>query len=470
MKHKRSVLNEGQLWKVCGRLLLLLWLLPGCSLLPELPDLSALPWPLSSTPTPTATPPPEQSPTPLPPETPSVTPTTPAEDLVLDLWVPGFLYGDVESRAAQTLSQQIDSYVRTRPNTHVRISAKKNTGEGGILSLISTAIDVAPSIVPDVVVLNQHDLLVAADAGLLQPLDEALLSDAGYFPAALSAVTTTQGLWAFPYVAQAEQMAYAVGITDTPPLSWTAVLSGSYQMLFPAGPPEGVATDALLAMYQGAGGRTTDQAGQPTLDRTTLERLYGFFMEMREAGLLDAETTLGLTDASASWARYQEGVGQLTPVPVGVFWALPEPAESDADAEDAESARRDSAPSWVPTPDGAPVVILHTWGLAILTDDPVRLEVALGLVEWLVGAQQLGELTRAAGLVPTRQPAIRMWSLQTDELAFMDRLLLSGVRACPPSIDLPVRRALQAGLSALLLQEVASPEQAASHALTNLRR
>jgi hypothetical protein len=63
-----------------------------------------------------------------------------------------------------------------------------------------------------------------------------------------------------------------------------------------------------------------------------------------------------------------------------------------------------------------------------------------------------------------------MWSLQTDELAFMDRLLLSGVRACPPSIDLPVRRALQAGLSALLLQEVASPEQAASHALTNLRR
>ena len=39
-----------------------------------------------------------------------------------------------------------------------------------------------------------------------------------------------------------------------------------------------------------------------------------------------------------------------------------------------------------------------------------------------------------------------------------------------PSVDTPVRRALQAGLTALLLQEVDSPEAAASTALTNLRR
>jgi ABC-type glycerol-3-phosphate transport system substrate-binding protein len=331
-------------------------------------------------------------------------------------------------------------------------------------------VDVAPSVVPDVALFNQHDLIAAAEAGLLQRLDDTLLTDVGYFPAALSAVTTTQGIWAFPYVAQAQQMAHTTEITETVPLSWTAVLSGSYQMLFPAGPPEGLATDTLLAMYLGAGGRTTDQAGQATLDRVTLERLYGFFAEMWDTGLLDVDTALTLTDASTSWARYQEGLGDLTPVSVATYWAPREPTDPEAEDPEAEPAYRESVPSWVPTPDGTPITILHTWGLAILTDDPVRSEAALGLVNWLVSEQQMGDLTRAAELVPTHRQAVRAWSLQPGEQSFVESLLSHGVRPCSPAIDTTVRRALQAGLTALLLQEVASPEQAATLALTSLRR
>jgi ABC-type glycerol-3-phosphate transport system substrate-binding protein len=455
-----------------GLLALCLVILSGCSALPEV---TLPPWGFLNTPAPPASPTPNLTPSPLPPETPQVTPTPAAETLVLDLWVPGFLYADSESPAARILSDQVNSYAATLSDTEVRISAKRDTGIGGMLNLISTAVDVAPSVVPDVVLINQHDLIVAADAGLLLPLDDTLVMNTGHFSAASSAVTTTQGTWALPYVGQAEHMAYDVGLTDTVPLSWTAVLSGSYQMLFPAGPPEGVATDALLAMYLGAGGRTMDQAGQATLDRVTLEQLYGFFADMREAGLLDVDTTLGLTDARASWARYQEGLGHLTPVPLGVYWTwaqVDEPEIEDTEVEETEvaTAYRDSAPMSVPTPDGTPITILHTWGFAVLTDDPGRGEIALGLIRWLTSPQRVAELSRAAALVPTQRQAVAAWSLQPDEYVFVERLLSRSVRPCPPSVDPVVRRALQAGLSALLLQEVSSAEQAASFALTSLRR
>ena len=47
--------------------------------------------------------------------------------------------------------------------------------------------------------------LKAAREGLIQPLDDYMPSDAGYFPTALEAMATEEGLWAFPYVAKAEQ-------------------------------------------------------------------------------------------------------------------------------------------------------------------------------------------------------------------------------------------------------------------------
>jgi ABC-type glycerol-3-phosphate transport system substrate-binding protein len=198
-----------------------------------------------------------------------------------------------------------------------------------------------------------------------------------------------------------------------------------------------------------------DQGGQATLDRTSLERVYAFFGEMRDQGLLDAEGALGLADAAACWSLYQTGIGQLTSVPVGQFW---------------QETREGSLPSWVPTEEGDPITILHTWGLAVVTQDPARQEVSLGLIRWLVTAQHMAELTRAAQLVPTRVQAIDAWALSPDESAFLKTLLSSSESALPPTVDSTVRRALQAGLTALLQRDVSSPESAASFALTYLRR
>ena len=96
----------------------------------------------------------------------------------------------------------------------------------------------------------------------------------------------------------------------------------------------------------------------------------------------------------------------------------------------------------------------------------VRGAAALELIRWLVSAENMAELAAATQMLPTRTQALGSWSVGADGEAFVGQLLDSSVRALPPSVDTPVRRALQAGLTALLLQEVDSPEAAASTALT----
>jgi len=309
---------------------------------------------------------------------------------------------------------------------------------------------------------------------LIQPLDDYMPSDAGYFPTALEAMTTEEGLWAFPYVAKAEQMGYRAAVTATAPITWTAVLSQSYSLVLPGAPSDGLASDALLSMYIGAGGRVADDKGQPTLDRAVLERVYGFILDLQQVGLLDAEQLLGLTDTASCWTALLEGQAQLAPVSVSAYWNPRLAALSGTDeslAPEVPVTPTDVVlPTWVPTESGAPVTILHTWGLAVTTDDPVRKEAALELVRWLVSAQRMADLTRTASLVPTRHQVVATWELPPDEEAFIITLLESSVSPPPTNAESAVRRALQTGLTTILQGDAVTADVSASQALADLRR
>lgn len=421
----------------------------GCSGWPELP--------FKSTPTLTPASVTPTRPIPTATVTPTATPKTSTQGVMLDLWVPEFLSPYAEGEAATSFSAQLAAFeaIHIFQNYQVTTTVKSGTGAGGLYDLLSTASEVAPTVLPDLLIINQHDLLAAAGDGLLPPLEEDLPVYADYYTATLNSVRNTAGTWAFPYLAQADQMVYRDGITDTAPLTWSAVLSGSYGMLLPAASTDGLAGDALLQLYLGSGGRAMDASGQAGLDRTSLERMYGFLFDLQRAGSLDADLLLTLPTADACWGAYQEGIGDLAPVSIGRFWF-----------ERSEGA----LPAWVPAKDGAPGTVIYTWGIAVVTQDPVRREAALSLARWLVSSNNMGNMAREAKLVPTRRTAIRGWGLVSEEFVFIDTLLSAGMAALPPSVDVPVRRGLQAGFVALLQLDVDTPEAAASTALTALRR
>ncbi len=401
-----------------------------------------------------------QAPTPTdsPTSTPEPTPTPTATPLpsiaTLTLWVPDFLSPYEDATGAAVFHEQLAAFSLIQPDIQVQIIVKKASGAGGLYNLLSTAYTAAPAILPDVIILSEHDLRTATNDGYLQPLDATLLQTADFFPFVRvtdPAITTTYGV---PFIIKAEQTVYRQNIAMTPPLSWTDVLTGNYSLLFPAAPADGLASDMVLAAYIGAGGATSDENGKPKLDRAALEQLYRFVAEMVDDNLIDVERVSGLVDAAACWELYQQGIGRLSVVPAGLYWSAPVP---------------DSLPGWIPTPTGNPITIGRVWSMAVVSRDPYRQSAALKLLEWLTTPEQVADLTRSTYMLPARFHAIELWGLFPEETAFLKQLLDGAVPSLPPSVDTPVRRALQAGLTAILNAEVETPEEAATYALNSLR-
>ncbi|MBN2002615.1 MAG: extracellular solute-binding protein [Anaerolineae bacterium] len=415
-------------------------ILVGCTLLypPE-------PSPPSS---PTAT----FSPLPTPSPTLTVMPAPPF--VILDVWVPDFLNPYNETTGAAVLNEQLAEFTDIYPDIQVQVMVKKASGTGGLYGLLSSAYPVAPAVLPDLVVLNQSDLGAAIEGGFIQPFEPYPVDLTSFFPFSVSGLQKDEKTYGIPLVVQADQMVYRSGISSVPPFTWTDVLTSGYSMLFPAGPENGLADDALLAIYLGSGGKVMDEQGKPTLDRATLEQLYRFFDEMIARNLLNPERVLGLTNAQLCWDVYQQGIGRLSPVPAGVFWTTPS---------------KNNLPTWAPTLHGQPTAIAHTWVLALVTDDPFRQEASLQLALWLTSPRQTADLTHATLLLPPRVQSLEQWGLSSEEIVFLQEWLGSATPALPANVDTPVRRALQAGLRALLSEEDTTPEEAATYALTNLR-
>jgi ABC-type glycerol-3-phosphate transport system substrate-binding protein len=124
----------------------------------------------------------------------------------------------------------------------------------------------------------------------------------------------------------------------------------------------------------------------------------------------------------------------------------------------------------MPNSQEKPTAIVHDWSLAIVTADPNRQQAAENLIAWLVDPRHMAELTRNALLIPTRRHAVRLWGLFPEDRIFLENLLENGIPALPPEVDTHVRRALQFGLNAVLRQEVDTPQEAATYAMTDLRR
>jgi len=400
--------------------------------------------PMTPTSTPTATP------TPTPEPTPTPTPTPLPGLVTLTLWVPDFLNPYEDETGASIFHEQLAAFSLIQPDIQVQIIVKKRAGTGGLYNMLSTAYAAAPSVVPDLIILNTDDLQTAAQEGYVQRLAVTPLKVKEFFPFVWVPdphITSTYGI---PFVVQADHMVYRQNVSATPPFSWTDVLTGGYTLLFPAAPPDGLADDALLAAYLGADGTVVDENGKVKLDRPVLEQLYRFFAAMKSRNLINVERVMELPDASACWATYQEGIGKLSAIPAGEYWTNPP---------------QGSLPGWMPTPTGKPIAIGHVWSMAVVSQDPFRQKAALKLLEWLTAPEQVADLTRATHLLPAQYDALELWMLSPEQTTFLTQLLESTVRSLPPTVDTPVRRALQAGLTAILQGDVETPEEAATYAL-----
>ncbi len=405
----------------------------------------------ANTPTPAAT----QAAT--PPDVPagSATPTPQAQRApTLTLWLPASLGS---GPAYELFLQQLAEFSVGPDGVPVEVLLKSDTGAGGLFDLLRTASPIAPGILPDLIALNAPDLQTAARSGLLQPIGEQLPADivADYYPFARDIDLVGDQLYGLVFAADVLHLAYNTRLVDTPPVTWTDVMTANHRYVFPLFDVERYISDDVLAQYLALGGRFTDADGQPMLDGAALEVHLDLLLAAQQRGALP-DNVLALDDPGEAWASF---------LATGAAFASVRASEYLSTAESLPTIQFAPLPRLErPTPP-----IGRGWSLALVTRDQRRQTAALRLLQWIVTPANNGAWTQAAQMLPGRAASLAVWDQTQPYTGFLEEQLHTAVARPAVTVLKAVGPAYAKAIQDVLTGR-ATPEQAAQTAVAALTR
>jgi ABC-type glycerol-3-phosphate transport system substrate-binding protein len=374
--------------------------------------------------------------------------------VTLTLWIPEELSPYGEGAGADLLAGHLADFGAAHPDLQVQVIVKKSRGRGGVLDFLRTASAAAPSVLPDLVVLDEADLQVAAQAGLLQPMDGLIPPDlkADLFPFATGLGQVGGVTFGLPLAAELEHLVYSPTLLPFPPVSWADLLSAGLPIFFPAAGQNGIADDFTFIQYLGAGGRLTDEGGNPTLEEGPLTAVLDFYAQAAATGIISPPVVLSIGTVEECWAHFQKE-GGMAVVDSRWFW----------------TGREGMAePGPIPTRDGRPVALAEGWALALVTANPDQQRRAMALVAWLLDPRWYGAWTQSTGYLPVTRSGLAMWTVPGERREVLTAVLTGARATLPKSLRERVGSPLQAALEAVLWGRQ-SPAEAAARAVQSLR-
>ncbi len=412
----------------------------------------------SPPPLPTA-PPPTEEPTPTPVATPTITPATPEaiptpSIITLTLWTVEDVSPLAQNASGQVMAQQLDTFVAEHPGIAVEYILKKPYGKGGILNFLVTTSAAAPAALPDVVVIDPLELGEAVRAGVLQPLDDWIAADTqnDLFPFALNGGRFGDQLMGVQFTADVEHLVYNTSQLESPPQTWTDVLTRGARYIFPAGGQDGMVNDATLIQYMAVGGRLADDEGQPVLDPDPLTQVLQFYADGRRKGVIPS-SVVDFETVDDCWPIYLSAQVSMSNVSAHRYLTDRGLLQSTSFVP-------------VPTRDGNVVTLSRGWSLAMVTADPARQAAVAQLLEWLLRPDNNTAWNQAANLLPTRRAAFDILGTTDDYYPFVRRLLERAYSPPPPTAYSTVGKALQQAVQDVLTGKATPAEAAAAAAVS----
>jgi ABC-type glycerol-3-phosphate transport system substrate-binding protein len=347
--------------------------------------------------------------------TPTITSTSTLDDgaLTLTFWTVEPVSPRAEGELGSFMNISLQAFEQDNPDLEVNLVLKKASGKGGILDFLRTAREVAPSILPDVVVMNATDLNQAYADGLLQTLDDRLdrpiVQD--LLPAARRMGTVDDRLVGVPLGLEMEHTIYNTRTFTTTPVLWTDVLSSNAKYLFPAKGTNGLVNDVTLSQYLSAGGDFYNDQGTLEIDEQVLEDVLTFYDQALENKVIDA-SILEVATPEELWAEYLEGRADLAQVSVRQYLGDWETLNNTA-----------YAPLPVQSDKDTPVAVTHGWALVLITNDINRQRAALRLMEWFLSTSNNARWNSLNKSIPSRGAAFQQlagddpyWAFLTEQL------------------------------------------------------
>jgi ABC-type glycerol-3-phosphate transport system substrate-binding protein len=325
------------------------------------------------------------------------------------------------SPETELVAQLLQDFEADNTDTRVEVILKRSSGQAGTLNFLRSAQTVAPSVLPDVVVLNANDLPQAWRTNLVQPLDglldRALIQD--LLPAARNLGTVDGNLAGVPFELDIQHAVFNTGKIAKTPLTWADVLNEVPSYQFPAAGQNGLLNDALLIQYLSAGAQLTDEQGQPIVDEVALRAVLLYYDNLLNESIIDSQI-VEAGQPQDLWDAYLNGLVSMTHINTQKFLT---------DRRLLTSVE----PVPVPSQDGQVVTISHGWVFALLTDDPVRQIAALKLIETFLQTEINATWAVRSATIPVRQSSFDQVADEDPYWLFLRSYLEAAVP--PPSFS-----------------------------------
>ncbi|MCX6043942.1 MAG: extracellular solute-binding protein [Chloroflexi bacterium] len=368
---------------------------------------------------------------------------SPAESQLV-VWVPDFFEAKPDANAGNVLQAVYRQFEQTNPGVHVDVHIKAESGEASMFSYLRSAQRVAPTILPDLVLLDTQYLWQIAELDLVHPITFTELGqNANFYPFARNAVTFKQQPYGIPYTADLIHAVYDAQVFTTTPATWATVLAMKQPYLFPAGIHDSLYDESLLLQYVGAGGQLLESGEINNLDAA--KALLAFLAQGKAGGVIP-DKALNLSSLNAIWMAFAAKPMGIANVSASLYLSQPKlPDGLNFDV--------------VPTLTGQDSTIARTWAFAILTTDPERRQLAFRLANGFLDPSIQGRWTQLANHLPTSAAAWATWTNTGPYQEFLGHQLeiATAIPAGRPFADFAKR--LQAAQQNILHGQL-SPEDA----------
>ncbi len=343
----------------------------------------------------------------LPPTTAAATPLTPVETAepatptpengpaTLRVWLPPEFTPDTDTASGRILADQISAFEAAHPGVAVEVRLKAATGSGSLLNALVSAANVAPDVLPNLVVLRRDDLATVAAGGLVAPLDDLLPAEvlADYYPFA-QAIGRANGAWVgLPFAADARVVAYLTNVYANPPLRWDDLITGSF--ILPGAESTGL---TVLSAYLAQGGTLADADGLVRLEAEVLAQALEHFQDLQAVGVLPP-AALDYPDTAATWEVFRERRATLAVTTAQLYMGEYFRVEG-------------AAATLMPTSGEPPIALADGWSWAMVNVSPEQFPLCAELLAWLTAPQQQAPWTEAANVLPTRAGTLAAWRSQ----------------------------------------------------------
>ncbi len=374
----------------------------------------------------------------------------------LTFWTVESVSPQAEAESGEFINNSLRTFELLHSDIEIDIILKKASGKGGVVDFLRTAKEVAPSVLPDVAVMNATDLVQAYNDNLIQPLDgrldRTIVQD--LLPGARKVGTVNDRLVGVPLGLEMEHVVYNTGIFTATPMLWTDVLSSNSAYLFPAKGVNGLVNDATLAQYFSAEGEFLDDQGTPKIDEQVLRSILDFYQQGLNNDIIKPDI-LEISTVEELWPIYRGGAGIAH---TNVYQYL-------TGREQLNNSTFAAVP--VQNKELTPVAIARGWVLVLVTDDPSRQNEALSLIEWFLSTSNNATWNSINLAIPTRETAYQQLAGDDPYWVFLAEQL-NTARLQPGFTDYDrIGRIIQQAVQQVISGE-ATPEEATATAIDAL--